>query len=474
MLTASAHGSREAQRRELRVLRRELTEGHRRSTGVASEPPIRVMTRLIRSLVADCTSRGFDADVVASEIVDRTIGDVDLRRVVEFDGNHDYRELADDMGVALPGERISGRLATGRRWWWLRERMADAEAELLTCGYDPRVYDVGGLGNPVLRAGIAEDVNRAWGTTASVGQVALGLGATDCLDKVLRGVADRAAERGEEPGDLLFPVPGFAVPVLQSRSYGYGVHEATTSGENGFKLTGALLSEHLLRNPRITVVYLCVVSNPTATAYTAEEIGDLLDVVREVTGRGRRLWVLADVAYVGTGRPDEDERRMRALSADREVREQIVYIGSFSKTHCLTGERFGWVVFGSERVAVSLGPSWTNSVATLPGDWQLRYMAYRALFREDPGLPERVRALYRLRRRRLARQLRRLDEEFRLFDEVYDHDSTIYVWARLRAGEDGLTVFEKTGIAGIPGSTFGFTDDYIRFSIGIVPVPADE
>jgi aspartate/methionine/tyrosine aminotransferase len=38
-------------------------------------------------------------------------------------------------------------------------------------------------------------------------------------------------------------------------------------------------------------------------------------------------------------------------------------------------------------------------------------------------------------------------------------------------GEDTFSLFEKTGIAGVPGSGFGYRDEYVRFSIGTIPVP---
>ena len=44
----------------------------------------------------------------------------------------------------------------------------------------------------------------------------------------------------------------------------------------------------------------------------------------------------------------------------------------------------------------------------------------------------------------------------------------------MRKGEDAFSLFEKTGIAGVPGSGFGYSDDYIRFSIGVIPVPSFE
>ena len=47
----------------------------------------------------------------------------------------------------------------------------------------------------------------------------------------------------------------------------------------------------------------------------------------------------------------------------------------------------------------------------------------------------------------------------------------IYYRSKLRPGEDAFSLFEQIGIAGVPGSGFGYTDEYVRFSIGVIPVP---
>src|SRR5205807_4456709 len=107
-----------------------------------------------------------------------------------------------------------------------------------------------------------------------------------------------------------------------------------------------------------------------------------------------------------------------------------------------------------------------------PGEWQLRFMAYYKLIQERPWLGEKLRNFYRLRRTRLIEQLRRINEEQHLFAEVYlDDDATVYNWSRLNPSEDAFSLFEKTGIAGVPGSGFGYSDEFVRFSIGVIPVP---
>ncbi|MFF2409362.1 pyridoxal phosphate-dependent aminotransferase [Streptomyces sp. NPDC058092] len=467
----------EEQRLLVRRARKEMVRRHRTRQGDSAEPPIRVMARLVDDLERECAARRFDRTATRLEIVNRTIGDVNVRLITECEGEEggpgDYRLLGDELGIALPGEDLNGHTASGKGYHWLRDRMTEAERQLLAAGYDPRIYDIQGVGNPILRGWLAADM-RQWGVTASAEQVALGLGATDCIDKILRGLAHFARRRSQPPGAVLFAAPGFNMPELQAETYGYRLHRVRTRPGEQFKLTAALLARHLDENPDITVVYLTVTNNPTTLAYTEDELSALMEVVRRFAGRGRRVHVLADLAYIGTGRPAEDEARMRGLASAADVAGQMIYVNSFSKTYTLTGDRFGWAVFGDTEFSVAMRSSWMNSVSCLPGEWQLRFMAYHALFRQNPELIEKIRGLYRLRRSRLRRQLELFDEEFRLFERIHvDDDATIYSWSRLRAGEDCFSVLEKTGIAGIPGSTFGYSDDYIRFSVGILPVVMD-
>ncbi|MFI6350921.1 pyridoxal phosphate-dependent aminotransferase [Streptomyces sp. NPDC050560] len=462
------------QRRLVREARAALVRRRRAGSTDSAEPPIRVMARIVGELEQDCAAREFDPDATRLEIVNRTIGDINVRRITECEGEEggpgDYRTLADDLGVALPGEDIGGRTASGHGYRWLRDRMADEERALLAAGHDPRVYDIQGVGNPVLRARLAADMAE-WGMTATGDQVALGLGATDCIDKTLRGLALLARHLSRPPGALLFAAPGFNMPELQAVAYGYRLHRVRTRAEERFKLTAELLAGELEEHQDITVVYLTVTNNPTTFAYEPSELAALMEVVRRFADRGRRVHVLADLAYVGTGTPAADEARMRALTGAPGVAELLIHVNSMSKTHTLTGERFGWAVFGDAALAVDIRASWVSSISSLPGEWQLRFMAYHTLFRRDPRLMEKIRGLYRLRRARLRRQLELFDEEHHLFERVYlDDDATIYNWSRLRPGEDCFSVLEKTGVAGIPGSAFGYSDDYVRFSVGMLPV----
>lgn len=461
------------QRTILRQLRQKLIAQYRPQLQKGAGP-IRVMARLVHELESRCRELHIAPEIMRSEIMNRTIGDVNLRLITECEGEPggpgDYRMLAEEVGIALPGEEFQGYTAPGATYLWLRDQMQQIERDLLRQGIDLRIYDLQALGNPVLRTTLAERV-RPWGISASLEQVYPGLGALDCIDKTLRGLGCMARETGQPSVEMFCPEPGFGTPEWQATSFGYPLHRFQTSAASHFKLTPRELDEQLKQFPGINVLYLTVSSNPTTFAYTPNELNALYDVLRTYWQAGREVLILTDLAYIGTGQPAEDTARMATFTAP-DVWQHTIFAHTLSKSHSLTGDRFGWVTIGNPQLAAAIAPAWANSIASLPADWQLRFMAYLKLIEERPWLVEKMRAFYRFRRRRLVEQLRAIDAEQHLFSQVYlGDDTTVYNWSLLRPGEDAFSLFEKTGIAGVPGSGFGYTDDYVRFSVGVIPVP---
>ncbi len=457
----------------LRQLRHQLLL-HYRPIVQKGAGPIRVLAQMVAELQRQCREAGIAEEVMQTEIVNRTIGDVNLRLITECVGETggagDYRLLAEDLGIALPGENINGYTASGETYRWLRDEMLVCEQLVLTEDFDLRVYDIRAVGNPVLRRWLAQEMQQ-WGIAISSEQVYLGLGAMDSINRVLCGLSQYYREKNLTEYAILFPEPGFAVPEWQANSYNYRLHRVQTRAEDHFKLTPAQLEQALADDPAIQLIYLTVTNNPTTFAYSPAELNGLHAVLRKYRTAGREILVLADLAYVGTGKPEDDHARMATFTVD-DVLLHTIFVSSFSKTHTLTGERFGWVTTGDAALAASIAAGWSNTIASLPSEWQLRFMAYLRLMRLRPWLGEKLRAFYRLRRERFIAQLQRIDAEQKLFAEIYiDDDATVYNWSKLHPGEDAFSLFEKTGIAGVPGSGFGYSDEYVRFSIGVIPIP---
>ena len=346
--------------------------------------------------------------------------------------------------------------------------MMEYERELLRRHIDLRIYDLPSTGNPFLKAQLADHAQRNWGFSLPAAQIFLSLGSLDGLDKFFAGYAMSRRQAGVESTGVIFPAPGFNVPEWQAKSVGLRVHKVQTHAEDAFKLTPDQLRAALAEAPDITSLYLTVSSNPTAFAYTPEELSALFDVL---LAADREVLILADLAYLGTGDPAADRARMGAFNRP-EVLARSVLFNSFSKSHTLTGDRCGWVAFGTSEQAQSVSAGWANTIASLPADWQLRYMANVEQFEAHPELEDRIRALYRLRRERLGRQLRRLNEQHTCFARInLDDGGTVYNWSQLAPGEDVFSLFSKTGIAGVPGSAFGYSDDFVRLSVGCISVP---
>jgi aspartate/methionine/tyrosine aminotransferase len=462
---SQATSSARSPRTTIAGIRRQVVEAMRGDLGT-SAAPIRLMARLVGAVEAECRTRGLPASLIRQEVVNRTIGDVNPRLIVERDARYDYRTIADDLGVALPGEKIGGLKASGERYLALRARMIEMERRLLTRGYDPHVYDLPGVGNPLLREWIAAD-QQAWGLPMTADQVLLSAGSLDGLDKAMRGLrASRWAGPAESVA-LLFPTPSFGVPEWQAKSLGIRVIRVRTTPEACYKLTAEQLRATLAEHPAVRGIYLILSNNPTAYSYSPAELRELLAVVREHPD----VIVLADMAYTGTGDLADERARVAAFVAAGVV-PQTIFCWSLSKVYTMTGDRFGYLCVGDPDLAPEIGVVWINTIASLPAEWQLRYLAFYELLRDHPEIREKIGALYALRRRALARQLEAIDRRLHVFAQInLDDGGTIYNWSRLAPEVNVFDLFAETGIAGVPGSAFGYSDDHMRFSVGMLPVP---
>src|SRR5690242_7405979 len=86
----------ESQRATLRQLRSAILQRYRPRIQEGAGP-IRVMARIVSELEQECRKYNIQEEVMCSEIVNRTIGDVNLRLVTEYEGEpggpDDYRYL---------------------------------------------------------------------------------------------------------------------------------------------------------------------------------------------------------------------------------------------------------------------------------------------------------------------------------------------------------------------------------------------
>jgi aspartate/methionine/tyrosine aminotransferase len=467
LVSPDGHTTDEEQIARVRKLRKEAVVKYRSIFETLPEK-IRVMARMVREVQMSAREDGISPEIIAQEIANRTIGDVNVRLITENIDGVDYSTIGEDLGLILPGEEIGGRISTGEVKRELARREEIIERRLLDdYNWDLRVYDVYGVGNPLLREMLAERFEHAWGIPTDPDQTYITIGALDALYKSILTLGLHFKKKYGEACTFAFPAPGFAVVNWQVSASGVNLLKVRTTEEHSFKLTAPQLKQLLAEHPQLRLLYLTVSNNPTAFSYSPDEIADIYRVIEE---DGREIAVLADLAYIGTGVGEDDWARMQALNTPF-ARNSTVYINSLSKVFTITGDRCGWVSVERPEWADLLKVAWNNMTAGLPASWQLHYTALVEWIGEHPEIQHKIKGLYKLRREHFRKQLQELNAKFDLFDEIgLDDDTTIYNWSKLKPGEDALTLFEKTGLAGVSGSAFGYEDQYIRFSVGFIPI----
>lgn len=465
--TNNGHMSEDEQAACVIQMRKEAVAKYRDIFQSAHEP-IRVMARMVREVQARAREAGVSPRIVDREVANRTIGDVNVRMIAEKIDGVDYTTIGEDLGLILPGEEIGGRISTGAVYRELRMREEAIERRLLDeYRWDMRVYDVFGVGNPLLREMLAARFEKVWGIPTSAEQTYISIGALDALYKSILSLGLHFHKKYGVTATFGFPAPGFAVVNWQAQGAGLNLKKIHTAEGRNFKLTYSQLKSLLAQDPQLRLLYLTVSNNPTAFSYSAEE---LAGVYRAIEEDGREMAVLADLAYIGTGPTEDDLARMAALNTSF-VRNCTLFINSLSKVYTLTGDRCGWVSLENAEWADLLKVAWNNMTAGLPASWQLHYTALVEWLDEHPEIQDKIKSLYSIRRDHFREQLHELNSRFDLFDEIgLDDHTTIYNWSKLKAGQDALNLFEKTGLAGVSGSAFGYEDQYIRFSVGFIPV----
>jgi aspartate/methionine/tyrosine aminotransferase len=451
----------------VRELRREAAE-RCEITFKTTASPIRTMARMMSEVQAAARKAGISRRILQRELVNRTIGDVNVRMITENVGGVDYSTIGEDLGIILPGEEIAGRISDGAVHTELNRREEEIELRLLRDhSWDVRTYDVFGVGNPLLREKLAARFEKAWGIHVTPERTFISIGALDGLYKSILSLSYQFKKKYGKPSSFAFPAPGFASVNWHVQMAGMKLTIIHTEAHENFKLDYQEMKQALDNDPELRFLYLTVSNNPTAFSYSPQEIKE---VYRAIIEDGREFAVLADLAYIGTGPDDADAARMAAFNKP-EILQRTIFVSSLSKVFTLTGDRCGWVSFLNPDWEDIMKVAWNNTTAGLPAEWQLHFTALIEWFDEHPEIQEKIKALYDLRREALRRELRALNEQFDVFEVIgMDDHATIYNWSKLKPGEDALSLFEKTGTAGVPGSAFGYDDQYIRFSVGFIPV----
>lgn len=182
-------------------------------------------------------------------------------------------------------------------------------------------------GTPALRAAISEKFKRENGLDYPASQIVVSSGSKPLLHAALMAMTD--------PGDeVIIPAPHWVSHPDIARIAGAVPVAVPCPPETGFRLSPELLEAAI--TPKTRVLILNSPNNPTGSAYQAEELQGLIDVLKRHPG----IWVLTDeiyehVRFSGCSVPS-------IAAVDPGFADRVVTTNGFSKGYVMTGWRIGF------------------------------------------------------------------------------------------------------------------------------------
>jgi aspartate aminotransferase len=135
------------------------------------------------------------------------------------------------------------------------------------------------------------------------------------------------------PGDeVILPAPYWVSYPDQISMVGAVAKLLPASERNHFKITPSELRHAI--GPKTKLIIFNSPSNPTGAVYRAEELQELVEVIRE-----SGIYVLSDEIYI---RLVYDGVQTRSLASFPEIRERVILVNGFSKAYAMTGWRLGY------------------------------------------------------------------------------------------------------------------------------------
>jgi aspartate aminotransferase len=274
-------------------------------------------------------------------------------------------------------------------------------------------------------------------------------------------------------GDLLIPRPSWVSYAPQARIIGRSVHWLPTHGENNWQLTAEELDIVCRDDPsRPRILILNYPSNPTGCTYTEDQLLAIAHVARKYN-----IILLSDEIY------GEVHFEGRHKSIARYYPEGTIISTGLSKWAGAGGWRLGTFIFPPElrplQDAMAIIASETYTATSAP----IQYAAIAA-FDGGPDLDDYLKQ---------SRRVLKVVGEYlhrRLIDMgavVQKPEGAFYLFPDFPSFRDALggrdiktsqalcqSLLEKTGVAILPASDFGFMPDHLGARLAFVDFDGTE
>lgn len=298
------------------------------------------------------------------------------------------------------------------------------------------------LGIPELRRAIAASYRLDYGLEVDSERIVVTVGGSGALLMTLGALV-------QEGDEIITADPGYPSNRACLTFCGATARLVPVGEAEQFQLTADLVA--LNWTPKSRGVLLGTPSNPTGTSINPQELKAIHEFV---AARGGVLIV--------------DEIYHKLIYGDLpksavELGDNVVVINSFSKYHCMTGWRVGWIVAPHEYVpAIEKLQGHFFICPPAPSQWA----AVAALEPESTAIYESQRKELQQRRNFLVPALRALGLRVPV-----EPDGAFYVYAdvsaKARSSWDfAFDLLRTTGVAVTPGRDFGRhrADEFVRIS----------
>ncbi len=299
-----------------------------------------------------------------------------------------------------------------------------------------------------LREGLAEDLNRRWGTDFSGANVIVTCGAKHAIFNACMTVF-------QEGDEVLNPRPYWVTFPEIIKMTGAKPVVVETSEADGFVLTESAVAEKL--NPKTKGLIINTPNNPTGALIPTDTLRRLVELARV-----NDLFLIFDETYEYL---TYEGRQHTSLASwvDPSV-DGFALVGSFSKTYAMTGWRIGYCV-GPKDFIEKMGQLQSHQTGNPSSVSQKA--AVEALAAGAREL-EMMRRQYEKRRRFVLDAMTQIPG----FHCVPPY-ATFYVFPNVREAMERLGILtsqdfsrfliQEARVATVPGSAFGI-EGYIRIS----------
>jgi aminotransferase len=228
------------------------------------------------------------------------------------------------------GQKII-HLEIGRPDFDTPAHIKQAAAQALESG---KVHYTSNYGIPALRQAIAEKFKQDNGLTYDPdGEIIVTIGATEGIFLTMMALLD--------PGDeVLIPSPSFPCYANCAKMTGAAPVQVPLREENGWD---PVIEDYKAKiSPQTKLLVINTPHNPTGAIYSEKAIQDLAQLALD-----HDLFVLADEIYE---KNIYGGHKHYAIAALPGMRERTVTLNGFSKSHCMTGWRLGYVASSRELI----------------------------------------------------------------------------------------------------------------------------